>query len=562
MPNSGDRFNGAFQAGQGINDTMFSGNVFKVSPRLGVVYDVSGSGTTIVRGGFGIFYDRPQGNIVFDTINNAPGLLQPTVQWGLMQNLAAGANDPYPALGMQPTAYDFTPPKVYAWNAGIQHKLFKSVTLDIAYVGSSSKNLIEQEQINALPLGTLFKAENQDPTRTPSSTPGATALTTDLLRPYQGYGGIRWWDATGYSNYHALQTSVNRRFDNGLMFSVFYVWSKTLGLGSTDWSSRIPFASDAENKRVNYSYTDYDRPHNFVINAIYQTPKVASGVLGVIANNWQVSGVYRWNSGRPYAINWSIPGGIGNNNLTGGTDVTAPCRRSPAIRAAAGAATPTSRSTPPASPRRRWAARVTSRRASSCTRRPINNLDLSISKSFPIAKSVRIEIRADAFNALNHTQFTGVNNTANFASLTDHTITNLPYNAAGEHDARQQRLRHHQRCRAAADHPADDSSDVLASKGKPYGGPAPAGAGPLRFRPTIELARRRRARRGFQRTCASPTSAPRPSRSRSRRRCATPTAATGAASCARSWSSRPTAASSAWARWAAAARRPRLPSRA
>ena len=62
---------------------------------------------------------------------------------------------------------------------------------------------------------------------------------------------------------------------------------------------------------------------------------------------------------------------------------------------------------------------------------PTNNLDLSIAKMIPIGKTVRLEVRLDAFNALNHTQFTGVNNTANFASLTDRTITNLPYDAAG-----------------------------------------------------------------------------------------------------------------------------------
>jgi hypothetical protein len=430
VPNSGDRFNGAFQAGQGINDTMYSGNVFRVSPRLGVVYDLTGEGRTVVRGGFGIFYDRPQGNIVFDTINNAPGLLQPSIQWGLMQNLAGGANDPLPTLGMQPTAYDFTPPKVYAWNVGVQHKVWKAITLDVAYVGSKNEDLIEQEQINALPLGTLFKPENQDPTRAPNpSVPGSTALTTDLLRPYRGYGGIRWWDATGYSNYHALQTSLNRRFDNGLMFSVFYVWSKTLGVGNTDWSSRIPYASDEENRRVNYSYTDYDRPHNFVVNFVYQTPRLADGALGVIANDWQISGVYRWTSGRPYAIGWSIPG-IGSNNLTGGTDVGA-------------------RVVVTCDPGSGWSGDPYKQINTSCFAPPqvgskgdesarfflhgppINNLDLSISKAFALKKGIRLEIRLDAFNALNHTQFTGVNSTVAFRSLTDWTVTNLPYDASG-----------------------------------------------------------------------------------------------------------------------------------
>jgi hypothetical protein len=423
------RFNGAYQAGQGINDTMYSGSVFKVSPRIGVVYDLTGEGRTIVRGGFGIFYDRPQGNIVFDTINNAPGLLQPTVQWGTLQNLAGGTGDPYAPLGLTPTAYDFVPPKVTAWNVGVQHKVWKAITLDIAYVGSKNENLIEQEQINALPLGTLFKPENQDPTRAPSTTPGASALTTDLLRRYQGYGSVRWWAATGESNYHALQTSVNRRFDNGLMFSVFYVWSKTLGTGNTDWSARIPYSTDEENRRVNYSYTDYDRPHNFVFNFVYQTPKVASGALGLLANDWQISGVYRYTSGRPYAVNWSIPG-IGNNNLTGGTDVTPrvvlTCDPGSGSSGDPYRQIDTSCFAPP---------QVGSKGDESARfflhAPPISNLDMSISKSFSMKKGIRLEVRVDAFNALNHTQFTGVNNTVNFASLTDSTITNLPYDSSG-----------------------------------------------------------------------------------------------------------------------------------
>ena len=77
-----NRFNGAFQAGQGINDQLQDGNAFRVSPRIGAVYDITGKGETIVRGGFGIFYDRPQGNMVFDMISNAPGVLNSTLHVG------------------------------------------------------------------------------------------------------------------------------------------------------------------------------------------------------------------------------------------------------------------------------------------------------------------------------------------------------------------------------------------------------------------------------------------------------------------------------------------------
>ena len=62
---------------------------------------------------------------------------------------------------------------------------------------------------------------------------------------------------------------------------------------------------------------------------------------------------------------------------------------------------------------------------------PVNNLDLSLSKRFSFGKGIRLEVRLDAFNALNHTQFTGVNNRADFASLRDATITNLAYDGSG-----------------------------------------------------------------------------------------------------------------------------------
>jgi hypothetical protein len=425
-----NRFNGAFQAGQGIEDQLQSGNAFKVSPRFGFVYDVSGKGTTILRGGAGVFYDRPQGNQVFDMIANAPGVLVSRLEWGRLQDLSSAGGDPNATLGMNPSAYGFEVPKVYQWNVGIQHKLFHAITFDIAYVGSSSKDLLLQEQINTVPLGAKFKPENQDTTRAPSSTPGATALPDDLLRPYQGYNNIRMWGYQGFGNYHALQTSLNRRFDNGLMFGIFYVWSKALTINNTDFAAARPNVSEAERKRADYSYAEYDRPHNFVVNFVYQTPKVATGALGVIANDWQISGVYRWTSGRPQGIGFSIPG-IGAANLTGSDGnlnarVVLTC-----------------------DPGKGWSGDPYQQFDASCfappqtgsdgtesarfflRNPPINNLDLSLSKVIPVGNRVKLEVRLDAFNALNHTQFTGLNSTVNFASLTNPTITNPSYDASG-----------------------------------------------------------------------------------------------------------------------------------
>ena len=433
-----NRFNGAFQAGKGVNDQLQDGNKLRVSPRLGFTYDVSGNQSMIVRGGFGIFYDRPQGNQVFDMIANAPGVLVSNVQWGRLQDLGSGStgSDPFPTLSLSPSGFDFIPPKTYQWNVGVQRKLWSTLILDLAYVGSKSTDLLRQSQINSVPAGAKFLPQNQDPTRAPSATPGATALPDDLLRPYQGYNTIRMWDYTGWGNYNALQGGITKRFDKGFMVSAFYVWSKALTVNNDDFTAGLPSTDKDAIKRLDYSYASYDRPNNFVLNFIYQVPKFASGALGVLANDWQISGVYRWTTGLPYRVTYSIPG-IGNANLSG-TD-------NPAARVVVTCDPgkgytgdpyrmiehPECLAPPQPGSHGDESARFFLRNP------PTNNLDLSLAKKFIVGKGIGLEVRLDAFNALNHTQFLvtgqGLNpsTSVSFASLTNPAITNPVYDANG-----------------------------------------------------------------------------------------------------------------------------------
>jgi hypothetical protein len=363
------------------------------------------------------------------------------VQWGRLQDLGSGSTgtDPFPTLSLSPSGFDFIPPKTYQWNVGVQRKLFETLILDLAYVGSKSTDLLRQSQINSVPAGAKFLPQNQDPTRVPSATPGATALPDDLLRPYQGYNTIRMWDYTGWGNYNALQAGITRRFDKGFMVSAFYVWSKALTVNNDDFTAGLPNASEDDIKRLDYSYASYDRPNNFVLNFIYQTPKVGSGVLGAIANDWQISGVYRWTSGPPYRVGYSIPG-IGDANLSG---TSAPAARV-VVKCDPGKGYsgdpyrqiehPECFAPPQPGSDGNESARFFMRNA------PINNLDLSIAKKFIVHKSIGLEVRLDAFNALNHTQFItagspgGLLNgtqTVSFQSLTNPTITNLAVDASG-----------------------------------------------------------------------------------------------------------------------------------
>ncbi len=417
-----NRFDGTYNAGQGISDTMQSGNAFKVSPRFGFVLDLSENATALLRGGFGVFYDRPMGNVVFDQSGNAPATLVSTLNYGLLSQLSAAGAAPDTTLSLSPTAYDFTPPRVIAWNVGFQKKLWKSFVFDLSYVGSKSDHLVSQEQINWVPPGAAFLPENRDPTT-------GAPLSTDFMRPYQGYGEIRLYDYKGFSNYHSLQTSLQRRFDNGIMVTAFYVWSKALGIADGDYSTIWPNTTEAENRRVNYSYVNTDRPHNFVINFVYQTPKVTDGAAGVILNDWQISGIYRRLSGTPYAINFSVPG-VNNQTLTGSPSyngrVVVVCDPGPGSSSDPYAQLDTGCFAPP------QVGSVGDESARYFVHGPgIDNLDLSVSKTFLVKDRVRMELRLDAFNALNHTQFSGVNNTVGFTSLSDSTVTNLPYDQSG-----------------------------------------------------------------------------------------------------------------------------------
>jgi hypothetical protein len=319
-------------------------------------------------------------------------------------------------------------PTTYNFNAGLQKKLPGGVIWDIAYVGSVQNHLPRRVNANAVPYGATFAPENQDTTLAPNSLAGQNALGQDFLRPYVGYGNInmRLFDAN--ANYHALQTQVDRRFANGLFLNANYTFSKALDTQdvNTDFS-RI----DGNDKKANYGPAGFDRRHIFNFNWVYQVPKMDSAglVLGGIVNNWQVSGGYRLESGLPYGLSYSI-NGIGNRNITGSD--TEGFR--PVINGDTG-------SGHSSDPYQQFNLGIYSQAAigsiglesgrNYLNRAPLNNIDLSLQKSFGLGGRRALRFRVDAFNLLNHTQFDAVANNMQFQALGNNTIVNLPYDAAG-----------------------------------------------------------------------------------------------------------------------------------
>ncbi|MFN0084436.1 MAG: carboxypeptidase regulatory-like domain-containing protein [Blastocatellia bacterium] len=427
VPNTGNLTNGVFQAGKGVPKGVYKNRGVHYGPRFGFAYDLKGDQTMVVRGGGGVFYDRPQGNTVFDLVQNPPTTIIPTFFYGRMQDIGTGqVLLAPPAL----VAFDLEGkvPTSYAYNLGVQYKLPLDSVLDISYVGTKASHLIQRRNLNAPAYGAAYLASNQDPTLAASTQPGATALPVDFLRPYAGFGNISYIEPAASSNYHSLQTSINRRFRAGLLLGVNYTWSKALGTQTNDLPGINGFGAvriDGNERRANYGPLDFDRRHNFNVNWVYELPKFTnSTAAGLALNNWQVSGIYRFQTGAPYNVGFTIPG-ISAYTLTG-TQTNEGARVALTGKPGSGGSSDPYRQfdvSAFAAPKPGSLGLESGRNF--LYRPAINSWDLALSKEFRIKERVRFEVRLDAFNALNHTQFDGINSTLVVRSFADPTPTNL-----------------------------------------------------------------------------------------------------------------------------------------
>ena len=431
MPNSGSLTNGIGQSGDpGVPDRLIEDNGILFAPRFGLTYDITGNQSFIFRAGGGVFYDRYEGNISFALISNPPTTFTPRDQLrpaagDRSGDGAAGPVGPQRAGGHGPGADDLQLqrrlPEEAAGRRDLGHRLRRLARQPPAAPGERQR-------------GALRRA-------VPAAEPGPDAAGEHRARPERlrrqlpaalpGYGNInlRLYDAN--SNYHGLQTQVDRRFSNGLFLNANYTFSKALDTQdvNTDFS-RI----DGFDKQANYGPAAFDRRHIFNFNWVYQLPKnegVNAFVSGII-NNWQVSGGYRLESGTPYGLTWSVNGISTTSNIAGSNTENA---NRPIINGDTGAGYDVD------NPYQQVALGIYEQSPvgsiglesgrNYLNRAPVNNVDLSVEKGFGLGSRRRLAFRVDAFNALNHTQFDAVANNIQFQALGNNTIVNLPYDAAG-----------------------------------------------------------------------------------------------------------------------------------
>ncbi len=311
VPGTGDFYNGMNVA----NQTVYEGRGLLPAPRIGFAWDVTGDGRTAVRGGAGIFYDRYSDDIILALVEQPPLMDTRTTDFTTVPQLL---NSQLIQSPRGVTAFEkFEVPTVYNWSLGVQRQLPWAMVADVAYVGNANRNNPTQRPINSLDYGTTridLNPQNADPTQNNNQ-----AMPTDYLRPYRGFGGInvRTWE--GYANYHSIQVSVTRRFQNGFAWGAAYTGSKRWVRGD-----RNPFLDEARDERRGYDLAtggNGSRPHVLSVNYNYVVPDLSrvwdNTAVRLVADGWQVSGVTTALSGTWTGFGYGFSGAP-FNDMTGG----------------------------------------------------------------------------------------------------------------------------------------------------------------------------------------------------------------------------------------------------
>jgi hypothetical protein len=341
VPGTGSPTNGIVRAGDGISKYNYEWPALAVAPRFGGAYDVSGRQAVVIRGGVGLFYDRPDGDSIYYQSQNPPTSTNQTVRNGFLQTLGTAA-----ASSGVPTIINYrydNPhlPSSWQWNTGVQMALPWSSSLDVAYVGQHSFHVLNAFQsltavnINAIDFGAAFLPQNQDPTRSAAvaAVAGSGAYVQELLRPIRGYANIdQQWQAFDRT-YHSMQFSATRRFRNGISFGGNYTLSLS-DTGTTGVPLRLQHNADGsffvrEDQAIfndlmkNQGLQRHIVKANFIWDMPDWQTTGSKRIAAAIVNDWQLSGIFTGGSGARYDITYLYQNNGANVNLTGSPDYAA-----------------------------------------------------------------------------------------------------------------------------------------------------------------------------------------------------------------------------------------------
>ena len=260
-------------------------------PRLGFAWDVLGNASTSVRGGFALLYDLGNNNNIFTSglELHPPGGSTSYVSTNLGFPITAV---PPEAAGKTVSTWDYhmQQPHMLHYNLTVERQIPGNMLLSVGYAGTRGLNLIQRKEGNPSP---------------PSGKVGGRDFWTGTEpRPNPRFDFIEYKMAGGDSWYNSLQLRVEKRLSRGLQFQSSYTWSKVLDttqgqIGGETGPSGI-FGVDPHHPSTDKGRADFDTPHAWVFNTLYELPSPGLGGVGRALNGWRLGTILTLRTGIPF----------------------------------------------------------------------------------------------------------------------------------------------------------------------------------------------------------------------------------------------------------------------
>lgn len=423
------------------------------APRLGFAYDLFGNGKTAFRGGYGWSFDESEVSYWESTVFNNPPAVSTFAVGNTSLDNPAGSTGTTPTASTTPGRLYATPlhyrtPYVQQYSLDIQQEITPTFMLDIGYFGNHGTDLMGLVELNEPAPGAYLNAngsykvnplDNGSGCVYPGTTLPAFINTTcdralDQIKPYLGYFSIGATRNSFSSNYNSLQVKVTKRFSGKSMIDVNYTWSRDLTNSQNDYSTAPQITS---NPNLDYGRAAVDRNNLLTFDGVFELPwfRDQKGLMGRAIGGWQLSGIYAINSGLPLTASASAGSqvyyGYTNplNGKTAGNYVSDAAGLGISGNSPAGfrpdmIGNPQNGYGQQIHNKLQWFYRgafdtpyPTEVRQGSEKRGVIegpgfNRLDIGIFRNFRIIEGISFQLRGEAFNAINHTNFQTVNVTS------------------------------------------------------------------------------------------------------------------------------------------------------